>query len=68
MPRKSPTFRQRDFVRAVKAARVAGLDVIETKIGSDGSIALIHKSASVPDDAEAALKAWQAKRHGTHSA
>jgi hypothetical protein len=55
-------------MRAVKAVRAVGLEVIETKIGRDGSISLVHKAAPAPDDADAALNAWQAKKHGSHSA
>jgi hypothetical protein len=68
MSRTPATFKQSDIVRALKAARAAGHDVIETKIGRDGSIVMVHKGAPVPDDADAALNAWQAKRHGSHSA
>jgi hypothetical protein len=68
MSRTQATFKQSDVMRAVKAVRAMGLEVIETKIGRDGSIVLVHKGAPVPDDADAALNAWQAKRHGSHSA
>jgi hypothetical protein len=68
MSRTPVTFKQSDVMRAVKAVRAMGLDVIETKIGRDGSIVMVHKAAPVPDDADAALNAWQAKRHGSLSA
>jgi hypothetical protein len=55
-------------MRMLKAARGAGYDVIATKIAPDGSILMVHKAAPVLDDADAALQAWQAKRHGSHSA
>jgi hypothetical protein len=42
MARTSATFRQADFVRAVKAARAAGLPVTATQITPDGTIRLIH--------------------------
>jgi hypothetical protein len=61
-------FKQADVMRAVKAVRAVGLEVIETKIGRDGSISLVHKGAPVQHDADAALSEWQAKRHGSHSA
>lgn len=38
----SATFRQADLVRAVKAARAAGLPVTATQITPDGTIKLIH--------------------------
>ena len=68
MSRTQATFKQSDVMRAVKAVRAMGLEVIETKIGRDGSISLVHKAAPAPDDADAALNAWQAKKHGSHSA
>ena len=68
MSRTSATFKQSDVMRAVKAVRAMGLEVIETKIERDGSIVLVHKATPVPDDADAALNAWQAKRYGSHSA
>ena len=69
MSRTPATFKHSDVVRALKAARAAGHDVIETKIGRDGCIVMVHKAAApVPDDADAALNAWQAKRHGSYSA
>jgi hypothetical protein len=40
--RTSATFRQADLVRAVKAARAAGLPVTATQITPDGTIKLIH--------------------------
>jgi hypothetical protein len=48
-------FKQADVMRAVKAVRAVGLEVIETKIGRDGSISLVHKGAPVQDDADVAL-------------
>jgi hypothetical protein len=40
------SFRQADYVRAVKAARAAGLAVERTEIALDGRIVLIHKGDS----------------------
>jgi hypothetical protein len=68
MSRTPATFKQSDVMRAVKAVRAVGLEVIETKIGRDGSISLVHKGAPIQDDADAALSEWQAKKHGSHSA
>ena len=52
MSRTPATFKQSDVMRAVKAVRAMGLEVIETKIERDGSIVLVHKtegrSAAVP--------------------
>lgn len=44
--RTSATFRQADLVRAVKAARAAGLPVTATQITPDGTIKLIHTENS----------------------
>jgi hypothetical protein len=68
MSRTSSVFKQSDLTRAVKGVLAAGLEVVQTKIARDGSIVMVHKAAQVPDDADAALDAWQAKRHGSHSA
>ena len=43
MPRGPCTFKQCDVVRAVKASRAAGLEVVRTEIGPDGRIVLVHK-------------------------
>ena len=40
--RGSSTFKQADIVRAVKAARAAGLAITATQIAPDGTIRLIH--------------------------
>lgn len=40
--RTPATFRQADLVRAVKAARAAGLPVTATQITRDGTIQLLH--------------------------
>lgn len=40
--RTSATFKQADLVRAVKAARAAGLAVTATQITPDGTIRLFH--------------------------
>ena len=44
MPRTPTKFRQADIVRAVKAARAAGLPVTATQITPDGTIQLIHNA------------------------
>jgi hypothetical protein len=46
MSRTPATFKQADMVRAVKAARAAGLDVARTEIAPDGTIRLIHSDCS----------------------
>lgn len=46
--RSSSTFKQADLVRAVKAARAAGLAVTATHITPDGTIRLIHTEHVTP--------------------
>ena len=46
MSRTPATFKQSDIMRAVKAVRAVGLEVIETKIGRAGSISLVHKGCA----------------------
>jgi hypothetical protein len=41
MPRGSCTFKQSDVTKAVKGARLAGLDVSRVEIGRDGRIVVI---------------------------
>lgn len=46
--RTHATFKQADLVRAVKAARAAGLAVTATHITRDGTIRLIHTESITP--------------------
>ena len=46
--RTPATFKQADLVRAVKAARAAGLPVTATHITRDGTIRLIHTESIIP--------------------
>lgn len=50
MARTAATFKQADLVRAVKAARSCGLDVLRTEISADGRIVLVHHNDSSPAD------------------
>jgi hypothetical protein len=47
MARASATFKQADYVRAVRAARAAGLPITASQITPDGTIRLIHTEAAV---------------------
>jgi hypothetical protein len=50
--RTSATFKQADLVRAVKAARAAGLSVTATQIAPDGTIRLIHTESTAPTSSD----------------
>jgi len=61
MARTPAMFKQGDVVRAVKAARAAGLNVARTEIAPDGTIRLIHTDCSpVP---ASPYDEWKQKRH-----
>ncbi|GGE24919.1 hypothetical protein GCM10011390_50460 [Aureimonas endophytica] len=47
MAREHPAFRQTDYVRAVKAARAAGLEIYRTEIHPDGRITLRHTPEAI---------------------
>jgi hypothetical protein len=60
MSRTPATFKQSDVMRALKAVRAAGLEVIETKIGRDGSIVLVHKTEGGSAAAPRPYDEWKA--------
>ena len=60
MSRTPATFKQSDVMRAVKAVRAVGLEVIETKIGRDGSIVLVHKAEGRSAAAPTPYDEWKA--------
>lgn len=60
MARGPLTFKQSDVVRAWKAAKSEGLDVVRTEITSDGRIILVHHANSEPELSP--YEAWKAKR------
>lgn len=63
MARTPAAFKQTDIVRAVKAARAAGLDVIRTEINpATGAIILVHHNDG-PAPAETPFDEWKAKRN-----
>lgn len=61
MARTPATFKQADLVRAVKAVRACGLDVVKTEIGPDGRI-IIHHNDSGTTEPEDEFEAWRARR------
>jgi hypothetical protein len=62
MSRTPATFKQADIVRAVKAARACGLDVVRTEIGPDGRIVIVHQPEKAPGPASE-FDEWKAKKH-----
>ena len=59
MSRAASTFRQTDVVRALRAARAAGLEVARYEIGKDGKIVVVtgQREALVAD---ADINEWDA--------
>lgn len=51
MGRGKCTFRQRDLVAALKAARAAGLHVVRYEIGADGKIIIVTADSERADPA-----------------
>lgn len=63
MGRAPATFKQADLVRAVKAARACGLQVLRTEITRDGTIILFHNNDDkAGGDPVSAFDEWKAKR------
>ena len=58
------TFRSSDLVRAVKATKLAGVDVARYEISKEGSIIIIPgKPPDVTSESMTPLEAWKAKKH-----
>jgi hypothetical protein len=51
MGRGKCTFRQRDLIAALKAARAAGLQVVRYEIGADGKIIILTAESETADTA-----------------
>lgn len=62
---RNPAFRQTDLVRAIGAAKRAGLEVTATEIATDGTIKLAHQSA--PPSSAAAYDKWKERRDARSS-
>lgn len=61
-PKPKFTFKQAHFVRAVSAARAAGLPVVATVIAPDGTIRLEHVGSPANSASTNPFDAWEAKR------
>ena len=51
MGRGKCTFRQRDLIAALKAARATGLHVVRYEIGADGKIIIVTADSETADPA-----------------
>jgi hypothetical protein len=51
MGRGKCTFRQRDLIAALKAARAAGLHVVRYEIGADGKITIVIADTETAEQA-----------------
>lgn len=60
--KRQAAFKQADLLRAVRAAKAAGLPVVATVIGPDGSIRLEHIGAPSESASTNPFDAWEAKR------
>jgi len=56
MSRSPSNFRQQDVSRAIKAAKVAGLDVIRVEVDRSGKIVLVVKDGLVMSDGKSEFK------------
>jgi hypothetical protein len=65
MARPSSTFRQADVTKAVKAVRLAGVDIVRVEVTKDGKIIIVTGEAqpAVQDDLDRELEEFCA-RHG----
>jgi len=59
MPRGPCSFKQRDAVRALKAARAAGYEVARLEIAKDGTIILVTGKSEAQESAP--LDRWMAE-------
>jgi hypothetical protein len=58
MSRAASTFRQTDVVRALRAARAAGLEVARIEIGKDGKIVVIPGKPTPCNQQEEGFNDW----------
>jgi len=64
MARAPATFRQSDIIKAIRAARKAGVENVRVEIAKDGRIVIVTGGAQpVQDDLDRELEQFRA-RHG----
>ncbi len=59
LQRRRASFRQRDLLRALNAAKVVGLDVVRVEVDLSGKISIIVKKGS-DESPTVTLDAWLA--------
>ena len=52
MARAPSTFRQADITKAVKAVRLAGVDIVRVEVAKDGRIVIITAAEANPERRE----------------
>lgn len=57
-------FRQADYVRAVKAAKAAELEIHRTEIHPDGRIVIVHRTEPAAENLETFDEWWTKNRPG----
>jgi hypothetical protein len=65
MPRAPVAFKQIDVVRAVKAARAAGLDPGAVETTRDGTIRVLDKASVRSPEAPTPYDSWKAGANGS---
>jgi hypothetical protein len=67
MTRGALSFRQRDVVRAVKAAQAAGIEVARIELDQSGKIVIVSGKQAAPDYPDFDVNEWD-QLNGKHSA
>jgi hypothetical protein len=67
MTRGPLSFRQRDVVRAVKAAQAAGIEVARIELDQRGKIVIVSGEQAAPDYPDFDVNEWD-QLNGKHSA
>jgi len=65
MGRGPSTFKQADYIRAVKAAKAAGLELYRSEIHRDGRIVLYHELKEIPAERQETYEEWAARTGAT---
>jgi hypothetical protein len=63
MGRRACSFRQTDLVRAIKAAKAAGVEVARIEIGRDGTLVMVMHSGATVEPVKGEIEDWLAKHN-----